>query len=141
MPPRSMQNHGRVDKPKATLSRVKHSTPRRVHRGVLAALAGFALVIWATGAPDGSGEVDRGFGIAALALAAASIIARRVAPAPQPSHAHLVRLVASPLLAGGVGLVGVVLALGGGPRNVAFLYVLGGAILALRPPPPIDVQS
>ena len=136
-----MQNHGRADKPKATLSRVKHSTPRRVHRGVLAALAGFALVIWATGAPDGSGEVDRGFGITALALAAASIVARRAAPATRLRPAHLVPLLASPLFAGGVGLVGVVLAVGGGPRQVALLYVLGGAILALRPPPPIDVQS
>jgi len=136
-----MQNHGRVDKPKATLSRVKHSTPRRVHRGVLAALAGFALVIWATGAPDGSGEVDRGFGIAALALAAASIIARRAAPARRLRPGPLVLLLASPLLAGGVGLIGVVLAVGGGPRQVALLYVLGGAILALRPPPPIDMQS
>ena len=136
-----MQNHGRVDKPKATLSRVKHSTPRRVHRGVLAALAGFALVIWATGAPDGSGEVDRGFGIAALALATASIIARRATPARRLRPGPLVLLLASPLLAGGVGLIGVVLAVGGGPRQVALLYVLGGAILALRPPPPIDVKS
>ena len=136
-----MQNHGRVDKPKATLSRVKHSTPRRVHRGVLAALAGFALVIWATGAPDGSGEVDRGFGITALALAAASIIARRAAPARRLRPGALVLLLASPLLAGGVGLIGVALAVGGGPRQVALLYVLGGAILALRPPPPIDMQS
>ncbi len=136
-----MQNHGRADKPKATLSRVRNSTPRLVHRGVLAALAGFALVIWATGAPDGSGEVDRGFGIAALTLAAASIVARRVAPATQLRPGHLVPQLASPLLAGGVGLVGVVLAVGGGPRGVALLYVLGGAILALRPPPPIDVQT
>jgi hypothetical protein len=135
-----MQNHGRADNPKATLGRVKHSTPRRIHRGVLAALAGFALVVWVTGAPDGSGEVDRGFGIAALALAAASIIARRAAPATRLRPGYLVPLLASPLLAAGVGLVGVVLAVGGGPRQVALLYVLGGAILALRPPPPIDMR-
>lgn len=136
-----MQNHGRADKPKATLSRVKDSTPRRVHRVVLAALAGCALVIWATGAPDSSGAVDRGFGFAALGLAAASIVARRTTPATKLRPGHLVPLLASLLFAGGVGLVGVVLTVGGGPRRVALLYVLGGAILALRPPPPIDVQS
>ena len=49
------------------------------------------------------------------------------------SRARVVFALASLLLPAGVGLVGVVLALQGGPRGTALAYALGGALLCLRP--------
>ncbi len=119
----------------------QNSALRRVHRSVLATLVLCAFVVWTAGDPDTSGEVDRSFTWVALGLAAASILVRRaVAPGPLgPRHRRL--LLASLLLAGSIAGVGVVLAVGGGPRGTSLLYVLGAAILALRPPPPIGIGA
>lgn len=119
----------------------QNSALRRVHRSVLATLVLCAIVVWTAGDPDASGEADRRFTWVAFGLAAASILVRRaVAPGllgPRPRKL----LLASLLLAGSIGGVGVVLAAGGGPRSIGLLYVLGAAILALRPPPPIGVGA
>jgi peptidoglycan/LPS O-acetylase OafA/YrhL len=136
-----MQNRGRHDKPEATLNPVKNSTLQRVYRIVLASLALFAAVIWAAGAPGGSAAMDRRFTLAAFGLAAASILLRRAVPTTRPRSDHLGWLLVSMLLAAGVGLVGVALAVGGGPRGVALLYVLGAVILSLRPPPTVAEKA
>ncbi|MDH3214645.1 MAG: hypothetical protein OEM05_19370 [Myxococcales bacterium] len=120
---------------------MKHSTLQRVHRIVLASLALFAPVIWGAGAPEGSAEVDRRFTLAAFGLAAASILLRRAVPATQLRPERFGWLLVSMLLAAGVGLVGVALAVGGGPRGIALLYVLGAAILSLRPPPTVAEKA
>jgi peptidoglycan/LPS O-acetylase OafA/YrhL len=136
-----MHDPGHPDKAGATLSRVQNPTLQAVHRAVLVALAVCAVVVWSAGAPDAAREPDRRFALAALVLAAASILTRRAAPAIRPRPGHAKWLLASLLLAMGVALVGVALAIGGGPREVALLYVLGAAILALRPPPPLAEPS
>ena len=119
----------------------QNSPLQRVHRSVLATLVLCAIVVWTAGDPDTSGEFDRSFTWVAFGLAAASILVRRaVAPGPLgPRHRRL--MLASLLLAGSIAGVGVVLAVGGGPRGTSLLYVLGAAILALRPPPPIGVGA
>ena len=114
-------------------------TLRRVHSGVLAALAACALLITLTADPAddvGLGGADRRFTTAALALGLASVLARRQAATPRVSAAARLGLgVAALLLAGSIGAVGVALAVAQQERDAALLYVLGGAILALRPAP------
>ncbi len=119
----------------------QNSALRRVHRSVLATLVICALVVWTAGDPDASGPVDPRFSWVAFGLAAASILVRRAAAPGQLGPRHRKQLLASLLLAGSVGGVGVVLAAGGGPRSIGLLYVLGAAILAVRPPPPIGIGA
>ena len=104
---------------------------RRAHRGVLAVLVLCAAAIAATGSSEASGGTDLRYGLAAIALAAGSILTRRVTrgSAPSPWHARL--SLASLLLAAGIGVIGLLLALGGGSRETALLYVLGAAILIM----------
>jgi hypothetical protein len=105
----------------------------RVRRGVLILFAVCAGLIAVT-APGGPvSSPPRGFPIAAVALALGSIFARQASAAAR-ARARVHLALASLLLAGGIGLVGVALALRGGPRAIALAYVLGGAILCLRPP-------
>ncbi len=118
-----------------------NSALRRVHRSVLATLAFCALIVWTTGDPDPSKAVDPRFSWVAFGLAAASILVRRALPPEPLGRRHLKQLLASLLFAGCVGGVGVVLAATGGPRGIALLYVLGAAILVLRPPPSIAVGT
>jgi hypothetical protein len=111
---------------------------RRVHRGVLATLAVCAVVI-AASAQSGAGAPPRAFPIAAVALALGAIFARQAAATATPRRrVHLT--LASLLLSGCIGLVGVALALQGGARGVALAYVLGAAILCLRPSPPVRTR-
>lgn len=111
---------------------------RRVHRSVLATIAVCALVIATAADPAddaGLGGADRGFTLAALVLGIGSILARRQAEAPALSPRLRVPLaLAGMLLAGAIGIVGVVLALTQDEREAALLYALGAAILALRRP-------
>jgi len=105
---------------------------RRVQRGVLITFAVCAVVI-AVAAPSGPGTPPaRGFPIAAVALALGSVLARQASAAAR-ARARVYLALASLLLAACVGLVGVALALQGGPRGTALAYALGGAILCLRP--------
>jgi hypothetical protein len=106
---------------------------RRTQRGVLITFAVCAAVIAVT-APSGPGTPPtRGFPIAAVALGLGSVLARQASTAAR-AHARVYLALASLLLAAGVGLVGVALALQGGPRVTALGYALGGAILCLRAP-------
>jgi hypothetical protein len=104
---------------------------------VLAILVLCAAGIAATGSTEASGGADLRYGLAAMALAAGSILTRRVTrtSAPSPWHARL--SLASLLLAAGIGVLGLLLAARGGSRETALLYVLGAAILSLRAPPPV----
>jgi hypothetical protein len=104
---------------------------RNVRRGSLALLAVCALVIATTASPV-PGPAPSLFPIAAIAFGLASVLARHAAVATR-GRARVWCALASPLLAAGVGLVGVVLALQDGPRTTALVYVLGGALLCLRP--------
>jgi peptidoglycan/LPS O-acetylase OafA/YrhL len=105
---------------------------RNVRRGVLATLAVSALVIATTAADGISPSPPAGFPIAAIALGLGSVLARHAAVATR-SRTRILFALASPLLAAGVGLVGVALALQDGPRTTSLAYALGGALLCLRP--------
>ena len=107
---------------------------RNVRRGALALLAVCALVIATTAAAGPAPTPPHGFPIAAIALGLGSVLARHAAVAAR-GRARILFGLASPLLAAAIGLVGVVLALQDGPRTTALAYVLGGALLCLRPVP------
>ena len=113
---------------------------RRVHRGVLATIVVCALVIATAADPAddaGLGGADRRFTLAALALGIGSILARRQAEAIELSpRLRLLLALAGMLLAGAIGILGVVLAVTQDEREAALLYALGAAILALRRPVP-----
>ena len=114
---------------------------RSVHRGVLAALAVCAGVIALSAEPETlpiSEGAERSFTYVAVALAVASILARRrpTACIANP-RAHVILSLTSLLCAGGLGIVGVAFALAGGTRGAAIVYALAGAIFSLRPPTPI----
>ena len=106
---------------------------RRVQWSVLATLGVCALVAL-TQAGETDALTDRRFTAAALVLAAGSILTRR---RTEKLRVHLALALTSLLLAGGVGLLGVGVALAGGDRQTALLYTLGGALLAARPPTPV----
>ena len=108
---------------------------RRVHRGVLATLAVCALLIGAAaGAGEGFSEmeVDRRWSVAALALAAGTILTRRSTKGTPRQIVY--RTLVSMVLAGGLGLLGVAIALREDQTTVGLLYTLAGGILSLRPP-------
>jgi hypothetical protein len=106
---------------------------RRVQRGSLVTLGVCAAVI-AVAATSGAGTPPaRGFPIGAVGLALGSVLARQASSAA-PLRARVYLALASLLLAAGLGLLGVALALHDGPRGTALAYALGGAILCLRPP-------
>lgn len=106
---------------------------RRVRRGVLILFVVCAGLIAVT-APGGPAKSPpRGFPIAAVGLALGSVLARQASAAAR-ARARVYLALASLLLAACIGLVGVALALQGGPRAIALAYTLGGAILCLRPP-------
>jgi hypothetical protein len=114
---------------------------RGVHRSVLALLLVCAGVIVFT-APAGDDSPAEGSPRSLAYLAAglggvAILTRRRQVGAIRNLRAHLVLCVTSGLCAGGVGLVGVAVAAAGGTRTTALVYVLAGAIFALRPPPPV----
>ena len=112
---------------------------RGVHRSVLATLAVCAGVIAVTAEATTAG-IARGYAYAATALAAVAILTRPRRAAVANPRSHVAFSLASLLSAGGVGLVGVAAALAGTPRTTALLYVLAGAIFALRPPQPIAAR-
>jgi len=105
---------------------------RRVRLGALATLAVSAVVIATTAASEPVPAPPPGFPIAAISLGLASVFARHAALAVR-SRARVPLALASLLLAAGVGLLGVALALLEGPRTTALAYALGGALLCARP--------
>ena len=112
----------------------RHRTLRLVRRSVLGTLAVCALVIAFAAEASDLGATDRRFTLGALALGAASILARRQAIVGTDRHLSVWLAGASLLLAEAVGLLGLVLALTQNERDAGLLYVLGGALLALRVP-------
>jgi len=111
-----------------------HSSLRRVHRSVLAGLAVCALVVATAGSSEATqAEANPATYTVAIVLALGSILARRAAPATA-GRRQVILVLASLVLALGVGGAGVALSAGGGPRTTGLLYVLGGCLLALRPP-------
>jgi hypothetical protein len=114
---------------------------RSVHRAVLATLtvcAGVIALATEPGSPPISEGAERSFTLGAVALATASIVTRRrpTAPIAHPRN-HVILSLASLLCACGLGILGVVFAMAGGPRGTALVYALVGAIFSLRPPQPI----
>jgi hypothetical protein len=105
---------------------------RRVRNAVLATLAVSAIVIATTAASSPAPAPASGFPMAAIAFGLAAVFAHHAAAAMR-SRGRVALALASLLLPAGVGLVGVVLALQGGSRGTALAYVLGGALLCLRP--------
>lgn len=115
---------------------------QRVHHGVLITLAACAIVVWLNTAADANETTPRIYAWAAVSLGGLAILTRpfRSAPIRNPKLA-VARILISLLAAAGVGGVGVVAALAGGPRMTALAYVLAGAIFALRPPARIHVPA
>jgi hypothetical protein len=117
---------------------------RSVHRSVLATLAVCAVAIALAEPPEtpaGAASIPRGTTYVAVALAVASIATRRRQATPGTDARTYVGLsLASLLCAGGVGIVGVAVALAGGPRTQALAFVLAGAVFALRPPAPLALR-
>ncbi len=105
---------------------------RRVRNAVLATLAVSAIVIATTATSGPAPAPATAFPVAAIALGLGAVFSHQAAAAVR-SRARAVFALASLLLPAGVGLVGVVMALQGGPRGTALAYALGGALLCLRP--------
>ena len=115
---------------------------RGVHRSVLVTLAACAAVVWLNTAADASETTARGYAWAATALGGVAILTRPFRSTPIRNPKLLVaRILISLLAAAGVGGVGVVAAVTGGPRTTALAYVLAGAIFALRPPAQIKLAA
>ena len=115
---------------------------QRVHRSVLITLAGCAIVVWLNTAADASETTPRVYAWAATALGGLAILTRpfRSVPIKNPKLV-VARILISLVAAAGVGGVGVVAAVMGGPRTTALAYVLAGAIFALRPPARIKLGT
>ena len=115
---------------------------QRVHRSVLILLAGCAIVVWLSTAADASETTPRVYAWAATALGGLAILTRpfRSVPIKNPKLV-VARILISLVAAAGVGGVGVVAAVMGGPRTTALAYVLAGAIFALRPPARIKLGT
>jgi hypothetical protein len=113
---------------------------RRVQRAVLILLAVCAGLIALTAPAGPASPPPRGFPIAAVALALGSVLARQASAASR-TRARAYLALAGLLLAACIGLVGIALALQGGPRAIALAYVLGAVILCLRPPARIAPQG
>jgi hypothetical protein len=112
---------------------------RLVHYSVLGSLIVCALVIGAWSGASGAeraGELPQGYTIAAVLLGGASILFRRsvVDPGADPRRA-VWRTLASLILAGGLGLLGVAAAVREGDGTAGLLYAVAGGLLAVRPPP------
>jgi hypothetical protein len=110
----------------------------RAHRSVLILLTGCAAVILLTGAANAMSETPRVYAYAATACGGLAILARpfRTGPIGNPKLL-IARTLVSLMSAAGVGLIGVAAAAAGSPRSTALVYVLAGAIFALRPPRPL----
>jgi len=113
---------------------------RRAHRSALVSVAVCALAIGAMmfaadAEVEAEGEVDRIYSFTALALAAISILARRAVGTRKQLRAYIYASLASMLGAVGLGVLGIVVAVGTEEFSVALLYALAGALLLLRPPP------
>jgi hypothetical protein len=86
--------------------------------------------------------VEPSYSLVALALAGLAILLRRSASVPRRSLRAFVYGTALSLLgAVGLGLLGLFVAVRESQFTVGLLYTLAGALLALRPPPTIQLSS
>jgi hypothetical protein len=112
---------------------------RRAHRSALVSVAICALAIGGMmlgSETTGAGEVERSYSLAAIGLAAISLLARRsLGPRAQQLRGFVYATLASMLCAVGLGVLGIVVALRTQEFGVGLLYALAGALLLLRPPP------
>ena len=120
-----------------------NSALRAVHRSVLALLvvcAGVALWTAPAAVDPADAAGPHQLTVLAVALGVGAILTRRrrTGPVTNP-RAHLGLSLASLLFAGAVGVVGAAVGAAGGARATALLYVLAGAIFALRPPAPLTL--
>ena len=108
---------------------------QRTHRSVLILLAGCGAVVWLSTAADAYETTPRVYAWAATALGGLAILTRpfRSVPIKNPKLV-VARIVISLVASAGVGLVGVLSDVMGGPRTTALAYVIAGAIFAMRPP-------
>jgi len=113
---------------------------QRTHRSVLILLVGCGAVVWLSAAAGAYETTPRVYAWAATALGGLAILTRpfRSVPIKNPKLV-VAKIVISLVAAAGVGLVGVMSAVMGGPRTTALAYVLAGAIFALRPPARIQL--
>jgi hypothetical protein len=115
---------------------------QRTHRSVLILLVGCGAVVWLSAAADAYETTPRVYAWAATALGGLAILTRpfRSVRIKNPKLV-VAKIVISLVAAAGVGLVGVMSAVMGGPRTTALAYVLAGAIFALRPPARIHLPG
>jgi hypothetical protein len=112
-------------------------TLRLTHRLALALLVACALVIAVGAGEPQVGSPPRGYTLTAIALAVVSIGLRWVASGPRSGSRKAVHLqILGLAAASGIGVVGLVLALGEGLWKTGLFYTLAGGLLALRPPSP-----
>jgi hypothetical protein len=105
---------------------------RRVQLTVMGLLALCALIIVLAAEASDLGYTDRRFTLGALMLGGGSILARGRALAARDSRTRVGLAAAAMLLAGGIGVLGAVLAVSQDERDAGLLFALGGALLALR---------
>ena len=115
---------------------------RRLHVGVMLALAlsaGLVALEPISGPPPGSSP---GYSLAALLVACVSIFARREPRQPfSDVRPILRRTVLGLAFAGLLGPLGILIALREGAQTTGLLYTLAGAFLSLRPPPAVVLRN
>jgi hypothetical protein len=107
---------------------------RRVHRAVLAFIAACALVA-ATQTEDPAASPSRAATIAALALAAVSVVARRLATltTAEPRR-RLTAALTGLVAAAAVAAVGAIAAAIQGQARTGLVFCLAALLFSLRPP-------
>jgi peptidoglycan/LPS O-acetylase OafA/YrhL len=113
-------------------------TLQLVHRGTLGALAACAAVIAGFTELNQNTPTATPFAVAAITLGIGAVISRQRANGTRSNpETRLRSMIICFACAAGIGGVAVGLVATEGHRQVALFYTLAGAILALRPAPPI----
>ena len=119
-----------------------NSSLRRLHVGVLCALAFSAALVAldpTEGPPPGASPV---YSLVALLIACVSIFARREPREPFADVRPILRrAVVGLAFAGLLGPLGIMIALREGAQTTGLLYALAGAFLSLRPPPEVILRN
>jgi len=110
---------------------------RRTHRSVLVLLACCAGVIALHGFAGEEPPPDRWLTTAGVGLGLATVVLRRLGASPViAARTSFLLLLAALVLAGGLGLLGVWVALGHDGPETGLLFTLAGAIFSIRPTRP-----
>jgi hypothetical protein len=112
------------------------SSLRNLRLGVLATLAGCALVIaGSAGTPEPDTAPPTGYSATAIGLAVSSILLRLWGNSPGKSERLGMPLIAASLaLAGAIGVVAVLVTLAEDQWRTGLFYTLAGAMLSIRTP-------